>query len=277
MDQHKTTSTDNPKWSALLVEAVNKPGLIMKAYTNFHSYSIANQMLAFWQCQLRSILPGPLKTYPGWQALGRNVKRGERALVLCMPITRKRRDETANEETNDAKTFTGFMYRARWFALSQTDGPDVEVAAIPHWDADRALVALNIERIPFEETDGNIQGYARARQVAINPIAQLPIKTLFHEVAHCLIGHTAEGNFTDGELTHRNLREVEAEAVALLCCEALDLEGSEFCRGYLQHWLRSTVRYEGDGIPEKSAQKIFRAADQILRAGRMAEAEDEPE
>ena len=58
---------------------------------------------------------------------------------------------------------------------------------------------------------------------------------------------------------------MEAEAVGLLCCEALNVEGADYCRGYIQHWLRPGT---GEVIPEKSAQKIFRAADQILRAGR---------
>ena len=70
----------------------------------------------------------------------------------------------------------------------------------------------------------------------------------------------------DGEQTPRNLREVEAESVALICCESLGLSGAEFCRGYLQSWL------SGEVISEKSAQKIFHAADQILRAGQAAEA-----
>jgi len=61
------------------------------------------------------------------------------------------------------------------------------------------------------------------------------------------------------------LREVEAEAVAMLCCEALGLDGAEFCRGYIQEWLR---RDGASAIPEKSAHKILRAADQILKAGR---------
>jgi len=43
------------KWSTLLVEAVNKPGLIMEAYSAFHHYSIGNQMLALVQCQLRYV------------------------------------------------------------------------------------------------------------------------------------------------------------------------------------------------------------------------------
>jgi hypothetical protein len=32
-------STTIPKWSALLIEAVTKPGLIMKASSAFHVYS----------------------------------------------------------------------------------------------------------------------------------------------------------------------------------------------------------------------------------------------
>ena len=51
---------------------------------------------------------------------------------------------------------------------------------------------LSIEQLTFTETNGNVQGYARKRQVAINPVAQLPIKTLFHEAAHVMLGHTAE-------------------------------------------------------------------------------------
>jgi hypothetical protein len=70
MNTHTQTSTDIPKWSALLVEAVNKPGLIMEAYSAFHQYSIGNQLLALVQCQMRGLQPGPINTFPGWQALG---------------------------------------------------------------------------------------------------------------------------------------------------------------------------------------------------------------
>ena len=34
------------------------------------------------------------------------------------------------------------------------------------------------------------------------------------------LAHTLEIDFEDGERTPKNLREVEAEAVAMLCCEA---------------------------------------------------------
>ncbi len=187
MQRHATKpAPDVPKWSALLVEAVNKPGLIMEAYSAFHNYSIGNQFLALVQCQLRGLEPGPINTFPGWQALGRTVKRGERALILCMPITRKVRDEEApeSEGENGERRFTSFMHKARWFAISQTVGDEFTAPRLPEWEAERALAALDIERIAFTDPDGNCQGYARKRQIAINPVAQLPHKTLFHETAH---------------------------------------------------------------------------------------------
>jgi len=49
---------------------------------------------------------------------------------------------------------------------------------------------------------------------------------------------------------------------SLLCAAALGVDGAEYSRGYLQHWLR------GGEIPERSAQRIFKSADAILRAGR---------
>jgi len=53
--------------------------------------------------------------------------------------------------------------------------------------------------------------------------------------------------------------------VALLCCAALDLPGVSQSRGYIQSWWG-----QGNPIPERSAQRILKAADQILRAGTTA-------
>jgi hypothetical protein len=128
---------------------------------------------------------------------------------------------------------------------------------------------LDVAEIPFELLDGNCLGYARDRSIAINPVNPMPHKTRFHELAHVLLGHTAEGLQADSEITPRNLRECEAEAVALLCCAALDLPGIECCRGYIQSWWGA-----GNPIPERSAQRVLKAADQILRAGRDASEAD---
>jgi len=93
--------------------------------------------------------------------------------------------------------------------------------------------------------------------VAVSPIAARPAKTLFHEIAHVILGHHAGGSLN-------SIREVEAECVALIYCEVLGLPGPGFSRAYVQHWL------SGDSIPEKSAVRIFQAADRVLRAGTSA-------
>ena len=259
--------TPTANFADLLTRAITEPGLISRAYSAFHGYSIGNQLLALEQCVARSLDPGPLATFMGWKDKGRHVKKGEHAIVLCMPVTCKRRpaDETAAVDA-EAETFTRFVYRPNWFVLAQTDGQACEPSSIPTWDAARALEALCVSEEPFTATDGNVQGYAHERAIAVSPLAALPHKTRFHELAHVVLGHTAEATHQDGDRTPRTLREVEAEAVALLCLEALDLPGAEYCRGYIQHWHGSA-----DPIPERSAQRILKAADQILRAGTSAD------
>lgn len=263
--------TPSQDWQALLVDAVNTPGKISQAYSLFHQYSLGNALECLWQCKTRGIEPGPINTFVGWKELNRHVRKGEKAIWLWMPITvkNKERDSSTGEVTEHRAT--RFVYVPRWFVLSQTEGEQLKnTRAVPGFGLDAALAALSITRITFDLTDGNCQGYARDRNIAVSPIADLPLKTSFHEMAHVLLGHTAEKAMADGEHTPRNLAEVEAESVALICCESLGLPGAEFSRGYIQHWLK------GESIPEKSAQKIFSVASQILRAGQVGRSGDEP-
>src|SRR5947208_12451048 len=247
----------------LLEEAVSKPGTLMKAYSLFWNYSLGNQILALIQANQRGLALGPIASFNRWKELGRHVKRGEKAIELCMPITMKRTVNEKREDGTEAETeitFKRFVFRRNWFMLSQTDGTEYQAPAIPTWERTRALAALNVEEIPFEMMNGNCQGYAKSRQIAINPVAQMPAKTTFHELAHIELGHTSEA-VHDSESLPRSLKEVEAESVALLCLESLGMEGAEYCRGYIQNWI------SGATIPERSAQRIFAAADKILKAG----------
>ena len=248
----------------LLQSAVTEPGILSRAYQQFHSYSVGNQLLAWAQCAERAIPPGPINTFPGWKALGRHVRKGEKALALCMPITVKRRPRTqvVEADSDEPGVMTWFVYKRRWFVLSQAEGEPVPAPSIPAWERDRALEALQVVEIPFDLADGNCLGFARERSIAVNPINPLPHKTRFHELGHVLLGHTAEGLQADSEVTPRDLRECEAEAVALVCCAALELPGVAESRGYIQTWWG-----QGHAIPERAAQRIFKAADQILKAG----------
>jgi hypothetical protein len=158
--------------------------------------------------------------------------------------------------------FIRFIFRPHWFVVAQTEGAEVPPVPIPDWDEARALAALDIEEVPFEATDGNVLGYARGRRIAVSLTNPHPHKTRFHELGHVLLGHTVEGMQDGSEITPRSLRECEAEAVALICCAALELPGVEHCRGYIQAWWGP-----GHPIPERSAQRVLKVADQILKAG----------
>jgi len=182
---------------------------------------------------------------------------------MPMPFRKTAQSNIAEpEEPTEPETRYAFRFRAYWFVLAQTVGEERYAAPIPGFDTATALIGLNITRVPFDEINGNIQGFARQREIAVNPLAGLPHKTTFHELAHVVLGHTTTERLVDSEQTVAHLREVEAESVALICCETLGLEGAEFCRGYIQQWLKTEKE-----IPNHNAARIFAAATSILRAG----------
>ena len=264
--EHKHRIKDiNPDWEKLLVDAVNKPGHLSKCYELFHSYSFGNQLLAMMQCYDREIELGPVNTFNGWKELGRTVKKGQNALQLCMPVNSKFKKEKTDKDGKKVEediSFTKFIYPRRWFVLSQTEG-DVYVAPpIPGWSKEKALKALDIEQIPYAKADGNVQGYAvhGERKIAINPVAALPNKTLFHEIAHQMLGHT-DMESHNGNIP-KDIKEAEAESVAYILTETLGLGGSSESRGYIQDWLKDQT------LSEDSARKILSTASKILEAGK---------
>ena len=250
-------------YTELLQEAIEKPGKLLEAYRAFYNYSLGNRILAMSQCIAKGIKISPLATFNQWKEKGRYVIKGSKAITLCIPTAKKYTKiskETGEEEIIKYQSFT---YQNHWFTLSQTEGKEFNFDDINiSWNKDKALQVLNIKEIPFETLNGNCQGFATINnEIAINPLAQLPFKTLFHELAHIILGHTNIQILADNKDLTRNIIEVEAEATALLCLESLGFEGSEYCRGYIQSWLRN------DKLTDKNAQRIISTADKILKAG----------
>ena len=212
----------------------------------------------------------PIASFNAWREKGRFVKKGEKAISLFMPISVKRRaDKDAPADSAEAGavgegsgTFSMFMLRPNWFSLNQTEGDEFAVESVtPAWDAVAAMAALDIIEEPFEHLQGNHLGYARARSIGLNPMNPLKHKTRFHEMAHVVLGHTAVADMHDDEALTRQIEEAEAEGVAYLLCALLDLPGQAESRFYIQGWL------QGGTLPEKSAKRIFGAADRIMKAG----------
>jgi antirestriction protein ArdC len=270
------TPQEQERWTELLQQAISEPGRIAAAYSAFHGYSLGNQLLALMEWLARDIEPGPIATYRKWQERGRQVRKGEKAITLCMPRSYKRVEVDDDTGEKVERTWMRFIFKAQWFVMSQTDGDEWEPEPIGDWSPEHALEGLSITRVPFAHLDGNVQGYATQRhEVAVSPVAGNPAKTLLHEMAHVVLRHVDEHDMEDGERLERGLREVEAESVAYLCLDALGLPGAEEARGYIQHWWQSVGGRSDVEIPEGAAHRIISAANVILTAGREAPAGEE--
>src|SRR4029453_13139896 len=154
-------------FAQLLEQAVNEPGILSNAYRQFYGYSIGNQLLALSQCLARGIQPGPIATFQRWKERRRYVRKGEKAIVLCRPVTVKR-TTTADDGTEEATTATWFVYKAYWFVMAQAEGEPLTIAPIPAWDRSRALETLNVTETPFTLLNGNVMGFARERSIAVS-------------------------------------------------------------------------------------------------------------
>jgi hypothetical protein len=86
--------------------------------------------------------------FPRWKELGRYVRKGEKAITLCQPVTVKYTTQTDNG-SDEIELWTRFTYRPRWFVLAQTDGTELPPIATHAWDAERALAVLDVTEVPL--------------------------------------------------------------------------------------------------------------------------------
>ena len=278
MHQNKSLKSEKPDWNVLFEQALTQPGVMSKAYSIFHEYSLGNALLAASQLIHRNLPISPLSTFKKWKELVRMVKKGEKAIALVMPVQISSKSKDGDNDgavnpgvdSNSQPKKSGrtiFVLKNNWFALCQTEGADyAHEIVIPKWDKAKALATLGITEHDFAHMNGNVQGYAipNEKTLAINPLAALPWKTTFHELAHCIL-HSTEAQMADGEMLEKCIKEAEAESVAYLCCATLELPGLEQSRAYIQNWLNSTEPYLE--FRKKSAARVFATANKILKAG----------
>lgn len=279
---------NRPDWVHLFETILTEPGKLGDHYSAFHNYSLGNQALAIEQLAERAIPISPIASFKSWKSKGRSVMKGQKAIALWMPVTIKQKctspeASSKGEPNEDGTSKMIFVMKNHWFAYSQTqEDPEAEAAqeeiesTTLQWDRDAALETLGIQLTPFDSVTGNSQGYAwpAMKLIAINPVAAYPIKTTFHEMAHCLLHSKDEVQMVCGEDLSRNLKEAEAESVAFLCCAALSLDGLDLARGYVQNWLNDKESREAF---KKSAGRVFSTADKILKAGLSANVTTKPE
>lgn len=247
---------ENIEWVRLMEEALTMPGSLSSVYSRFYNYSFFNQILLYSQGVLE-----PVNTYGRWQAMGRQVQKGSKAKSILRPIFMKVRSDETGELEQKVK---GFKMVKCLFGASETEGDPLPEYEPKEWDSKQAMGALAIRQIPFTLLDGSTQGFSTGREVAINPVAEYPLKTLLHEMGHIVLGHTSTEGLEQYQ-THRGVMEFGAESTAYLVMndiggnDEMDAAGS---RGYIQTWL------SGLKPTDEQIKGVFKATDQILKAGR---------
>ena len=218
-----------------------------KTLSRFTKYSAGNALLIMIQRPDATYVAG----YSTWQSLGRQVQRGEKAIAILAPVTRKvEPDPTADPVTEPERKLVGFR-TASVFDVSQTSGRPLSV---PHpeplvgnrmADALHRMIPLVGHPVRFGDT-GEAFGYWSPSEGQIVIRATAPpnhqFKTLLHEWSHSLGVKTVQ----DIADRHRGTEEIIAETTAYVVAGALGLDTTEYSKGYVGSW--------ADGDPKAVAQ-----------------------
>jgi hypothetical protein len=233
----------------------------------FHRYSFSNSVLIFAQHPSATRVAG----FRTWRQLGRQVQRGQQAIWILAPVTR-RVQERADATDLEPPTRTVVAFRAvPVFAEDQTSGAALpEVCRRLSGDDPHGLYAALVEvahSIGFSvadhafegETNGSCSPQLRRIRVEERLSPAHRVKTLAHELAHALL---------HSELTaERGLMELEAESVAFVVCDALGIASDDWTFGYVMGWSGggeaaiATIKTVGGRI-QRTGDRILSALDQ---------------
>lgn len=264
----------------LLKSVMKNPGIMRFHRGIGHELSGTNKLIVALQARAAGLSPGLSGTEREFVLAERRVvpnQKGNaffvrRPIYPFFPELDKDGKAIINPKTGKPKWIKGTVPRGfDWirsrYVYDQTEGKEIPLPELP-FDYGDLFCNLEVEMRGFEMDDARCGGYCyndgEGDVLAINPLWDNPASVMFHELGHIILRHTVEGRLSeDIDRTPRDLRELEAEGVALLMLDALDLPGQDECRGYMQNW---NIR-DYDEIPEKSAGRIFAAANIIYQAG----------
>ena len=171
----------------------------LDAMALFWRYSYRNQLLIFIQKKDATRVAG----FRTWNELGRRVKKGEKAIKILAPFTKKiiKKDMQTGEEKEIS--FTYFV-PVNVFDVSQTNGKDlpkieIEIQGNDYKPLLEKLVAYCFSKnitVEFKKLGINgLYGYSTGGKIMIDSTQSINTQanTLIHEIAHELIHYTQEG------------------------------------------------------------------------------------
>lgn len=227
------------------------------ASNGLNRWSMNNRILALSQLAARGrdIQGAHLMGFRSWEKLGRHVGKGEKAIWILAPMTRRIRDEEPDGTVNDRMIVTGFK-SVPVFDVSQTAGAD--------------LPAPPVKPVAGEVTPGTLAGLQRrvadagysyrevvipgcdpargtgklgytdpdSKQIVIDsrlaPAQKASV--IAHELGHVHCGHVAD---MEQYRRHRGRMETEAEMTAYMVNRARGMDRGDadsFSPGYIAGW-----------------------------------------
>ena len=234
----------------------------LKVQSRFHRYSFGNVVMILSQFQDATRVAG----YRAWQDMGRQVRKGEKAITILAPIIRKVEDKTGEE----TKRLTGFK-GSSVFDISQTDGDELPAIRTALNGDDAGLIqellgfatSRNIP-VTFKGCLGpnGISHFSKDGQIAISVESQLSrlhqCKTLAHELGHALMHGEKEYRLHNG----KSQIELEAESVAFMVLNHFGLDSGHYSFAYVLNW--SGGSDEAIAQLKASGQRIQSAAHQVI-------------
>ncbi len=159
----------------------------LAAIGRFHRYSLRNVVLIASQKPTATHVAG----FHAWHKLGRFVKKGEKGILILVPIVRRKNESREQNETDESSTAVGFR-AAYVFDVSQTDGqPLPEIGSVngdPREYRERLanFVADQGIALEYSEDIAPALGTSAGGKITLLP-GQAPAEefaTLVHELAH---------------------------------------------------------------------------------------------
>lgn len=258
------TLADSAEWIAYL-----------RFMSAFRRYSFANMLLIAMQCPHATRVAGFRK----WQALGRQVRTGEKAIKILGYSTKKvtTTDPDTGEDVEDRVPRFPVL---SVFDVSQTDGDplpsvtyELPTGEGPAGMLDRLVRWLESESWHVRELPlaGTMEGYTDHHRHIIATEANLPpaarLLVLLHESAHALL-HEDDA----GYVAHRGVCETEAESTAYVLAGLLGIDADASSISYVAGWANADR-----DVLSAAASNVLRAVNTIAAALGLDEDTDGPD
>lgn len=232
----------------------------LKAMSKFYHYSFYNQMLILSQKPDATRVAG----FVTWKKLGRYVKRGEKGIVILVPIKGVREKEQEGDEQVEEEYL--WFRSASVFDISQTEGKplpeivlDVENKGDAFYHACCELAkqyGITVKSVSGLKAYGVSTGGEVLLRDDNNKTSMAT--TLVHEIAHELLHQKKEGK----PKLDKETKELEAETVAFIVCThfGIDIPSHQ----YLATWQENHQVMDSLRQISECSQELIEALEGIV-------------